>query len=69
MPRAASDTRMAPARVCFTLGAYFGLARNVSCPGPGLLHARDAGDLHVPIALEAAAQGVGDLAKFHRSRW
>src|SRR5579871_304238 len=33
-PWTASDTRMALAFVCFTLGAYFGLARKVRCPGP-----------------------------------
>src|SRR5271157_515875 len=33
-PTSASETRMAPALVCFTLGAYLGLARNVRCSGP-----------------------------------
>ena len=34
VPASGSVTRMAAALVCFTLGAYFGLARKVRCPGP-----------------------------------
>ena len=56
---------MAPARVCFTLGAYLGLARNVSCPGPACSMPATPDDFQLPIALQAAAEGIGNFAQFH----
>ena len=63
VPASGSATRIAAARVCFTLGAYFGLARNVSSDGPGLLHPRHAGDFNVGIAPELAAEARGEIAE------
>ena len=51
-----SVTRIAAARVCFTLGAYLGLARKVSSRGPGLLHAGHAGDFDARVAVQFAAE-------------
>ena len=61
----AAATRIAPARVCFTLCAYFGLARKVSSDGPRLLHAGHPGDFDRPIAAQFAAQRGREIGKIH----
>lgn len=50
------------------LGGIFGIGEKSQVAGTSMFYAGDAGDFQFAIAFDAAAQGGGNLAKFHNAR-